>query len=335
MGALSLLLIAGLLGCANLAGNRAAATTTPVPAAPATTPKACVDNVSCTVPCFGAAARDPQHPCRNPALDLAVLPAPSLAELDAGAGCATKELTATWWLCAFGPVAPTRTFGLVGDSHAGHWRQALASVANGLNWRADAITRASCPFSTAVAKLAPPGESQCITWNKHVIRFFGEHPEVSVVFISEHAGASFVLPKGKDPLVAKEDAYIAAWAKLPPSVKHILVIHDTPLNTGKSFGCVEQASAHHQHAGTVCAVPRRAALATDPAVAAATRLNSPRVQVIDLTPFLCSSRLCFPVIGGVLVHKDIDHLTNAFSTTLGPFILRDLKAKMAGPGWGV
>ena len=142
-GAISLLLIAALLGCANLADNRAAATTTPpptVPAAAATTPKGCVDNVNCAVPCFGAAARDPQHPCHNPALDFSVLPAPSLAELDIGAGCATKELTATWWLCAFGPVAPTRTFGLVGDSHAGHWRPALATVANSLNWRADAIT---------------------------------------------------------------------------------------------------------------------------------------------------------------------------------------------------
>jgi hypothetical protein len=263
------------------------------------------------------------------------MPTPSEAELDIGAGCTTKVLTSILWVCDFGPLKATRTFGLVGDSHAGHWRPALATITTQNDWRAEAITRSGCPFSTAVADLPQPARSECIQWNHVVINWFKSHPQISIVFVSEHSGAHFVVPKGRSPLATEEAGYIAAWAALPPSVEHIIVLRDTPLNTGMSFGCVQRAIIHHLRAGIACAVPRRKALLPDPAAVAAQRLHSARVQVIDLTPQLCSPRLCFPVVGGVLVHKDIDHLTNAFAATLGPFILRQLRALMAAPSWGV
>ena len=71
--------------------------------------------------------------------------------------------------------------------------------------------------------------------------------------------------------------------------------------------------------GTQCAIPRYRALVTDATAVAAQQLGR---TVIDLTPFFCSSKQCFPVVGGVLVHKDQDHLTQNFSRTLGPYIGR-------------
>jgi len=35
------------------------------------------------------------------------------------------------------------------------------------------------------------------------------------------------------------------------------------------------------------------------------------------------------VIGGALVHKDVGHISTTFSTTLGPYVLRELNARMA------
>ncbi|HEY7632355.1 MAG TPA: hypothetical protein VH817_16735 [Thermoleophilaceae bacterium] len=64
----------------------------------------------------------------------------------------------------------------------------------------------------------------------------------------------------------------------------------------------------------------------DAAVVAADRLNSPRIQVLDLTRYFCSTADCFPVIGGALVHKDLHHMTAVFVTTLGPFLLKDVNA---------
>jgi hypothetical protein len=62
----------------------------------------------------------------------------------------------------------------------------------------------------------------------------------------------------------------------------------------------------------------------DPAVAAARRLRSSRLRVADLTHYFCSTRRCWPVIGGALVYKDLTHITAVFAATLGPFLLRKL-----------
>ena len=75
----------------------------------------------------------------------------------------------------------------------------------------------------------------------------------------------------------------------------------------------------------MCAVARSGAITTDPAEVAAARLHSPRVQVVDLNDFICDSRLCYPVVGGALVYKDLHHLTTVFDTTLGPYLLRDVR----------
>jgi hypothetical protein len=87
--------------------------------------------------------------------------------------------------------------------------------------------------------------------------------------------------------------------------------------------CVERALDRHQRAGTRCAVPR--ALAPDAAVVAAQRLRSARIRVVDLNRYICDTRRCYPVVGGVLVFKDLDHLTPLFATTLGPYLDRSVR----------
>jgi hypothetical protein len=52
------------------------------------------------------------------------------------------------------------------------------------------------------------------------------------------------------------------------------------------------------------------------------------VQIADLTRFMCDVRLCYPVLGGVLVNKDATHLTTRFATTLGPYLLRRVDGLM-------
>jgi hypothetical protein len=269
----------------------------------------------------------------NRKLEYAVVPTPRAAAFEFGDHCTTKERTAVWWLCAFGPLPGLRTFAVVGDSHAGHWRPALANVAYAKNWRGISITKAGCPFSRAAPDLPSLLAAPCLTWNRMVVAWFTAHPEADAVFLSEHAGAGVKPAPGKSALATKVAGYLAAWASLPPSVKHIVVIRDTPLNTSQSQACIEHAIARHLRAGAACAVPLARALHPDPQIAAVAAQHSPRVQVIDLTPLFCGARACFPVIGGVLVHSDIDHLTSEFSATLGTFILRQLDRLIASGSW--
>src|SRR3954470_16279692 len=99
--------------------------------------------------CYGAAARDTVHPCRNPALDHTVVPTPRQALVLPNAPCRFVRL-AIPFVCSFGaPIGAQHTVALLGDSHATHWRPALAPVAAQRGWHGISMTRAACPFATA------------------------------------------------------------------------------------------------------------------------------------------------------------------------------------------
>jgi len=95
-----------------------------------------------------------------------------------------------------------------------------------------------------------------------------------------------------------------------------VVIRDTPASRDDVLGCVSQALLPQQE----CAMPELLALPPDPAVAAAAQLGAPRFQTVDLTGFFCDGTLCFPVVGGVLVYLDSNHLTPRFVSTLAPYL---------------
>jgi hypothetical protein len=149
------------------------------------------------------------------------------------------------------------------------------------------------------------------------------HPEIRTVFVAGNAAVRVHGAKPKDRFKRSRAGYRAAFATLPDSVKHIVVIRDSIKSKSGTFDCVSRAIREHQRAGVVCALPLAKLRRGDGAAAVARELGAPRGQVIDLTSFQCSARLCFPVVGGVLVHKDIDHITRTFAETLAPYLLRD------------
>ena len=117
-----------------------------------------------------------------------------------------------------------------------------------------------------------------------------------------------------------------------PSIEHVVVIRDVPRISTASFGCVDRALRRREAAGVVCAVPQERYTRPDPAVAAVRRLHSDRFEVIDVNRYFCWSRLCYPVVGGALVHKDVTHMTRAYAETLGPIVLRAFNRLKAGRG---
>jgi peptidoglycan/LPS O-acetylase OafA/YrhL len=275
--------------------------------------------------CFGAAARDPRHPCHNPALRAIVVPTPVEAEKMPNAPCRITERDQRLRVCAFG-VAPGRarsTVAVLGDSHASHWRPALEAVAMARRWHGLSITRTGCAFSLATPDVVPRARAHCTQWKSQVLGWFAQHPEVRTVVVAAHAGAGVVAPPSRDAFAVKRDGYAAAWRALPSSVHRIVVIRDTPRMRGGTLDCVQEAMTDGEVSiGRECAVPRRLALQPDPEVAAASRPGPKQVSVVDLTRMLCDARTCPAVVGGALAFKDEDHLTPVFAQTLGPYLRR-------------
>ncbi len=269
--------------------------------------------------CFGAAARDTRTPCENPSLRTKVVPQPVAAKDEGNAPCSHFRKDHGVSVCDFGvpPELAQHTVALLGDSHASHWRAALDIVARERGWHGLSMTRTSCPFSKATKIIPEPTRTECLTWVKELPQFFADHPEIDTLFVVGITGGTVNVPPGRTMFEAKVNGFRNAWTTLPDTIKHIVVIRDTPKIFRSTVDCIDRAITAHRRPGIVCAVPRSKALEADPQVVAAREANSPRVQHVDLTDVFCSNRLCYPVIGGALVFKDLHHFTLVFAKTLG------------------
>jgi hypothetical protein len=281
--------------------------------------------------CFGAAARDPRHPCANPRLRDAVHPSPADAVITPNAPCVRQRLPGLVHPCEFGtPAAQARgTIALIGDSHAAHWRAALEPVTLASHQLGLSAVRSICAVSAAIKRLSPAGVDTCRRWNREVVAWLTAHPEIHTVFQSQiisHVGV--VTAPGQSDFAAEVAGYKRRWRTFPASVRHIIVIRDTPQWPSRNMDCISRARRRHRPPGAACARPRTSALPPDPAAVAASTVHSRRVQLVDLTPFFCDATRCYPVVGGVLVHKDSTHLTRLYATTLGPYLLRAVRNLM-------
>ena len=282
-------------------------------------------------PCFGAAARVASQPCLNPRLRLVVTPTPDEALLTPNLACEPYALSDVLDVCEYGVAAAeaAERVAIAGDSHAGHWRPALDVVAAAKRWRIVELSRSRCPFFMATIDFEAPLPEQCLRHNRELLDWLGAHPEIRTLIVSGSARAPVVPPRGRTTAEARVRGFRASLRALPASVAHVIVIRDVATEAVGTHDCVRRAIARRLPAGPRCALPRRRALVPDAAVTAARTLRRPGVRVVDLSYQVCDRTRCFPVVGGVLVHKDLDHLTPQFAATLGPILLRKLNA----PRW--
>jgi hypothetical protein len=272
--------------------------------------------------CFGAAG----HTCRDPRLRTAAYPAPEHAFVWPNSPCRPlRRPGAVFDPCAFGITGARRraTVALVGDSHAEHWRAALEVVAQVRRWRGVSITRPGCPFSAQIPASPALEPAGCVAQHAATIAWLRSHPEIHTVFVSDWAEPPSGPQGGIGGYGGGAAAYGAMLDRLPASVRHVYVLRDIPATTIGSTACVERLLRRHRAIGTACASPRSAVVTPDPGAAAAAA-RRPRAKVLDLTRLFCGATRCYPVVGGVYVHKDDNHMNAVFAATLGPFILRAL-----------
>ncbi len=294
--------------------------------------------------CFGAAARDPERPCLNPALRLAARPGltrslltPSYPCTGSGTiGNGKQRADGALYPCEFGTPAEdaTRSVALVGDSHAMAWRGAVAGAMQRLGWHGIDLTRSHCAYSAAVRDLPENEEvTGCVRFNIRVLRWLEDHPEVTGVIVAHQtAGTPYIAAKGMSAFATETLGFATAWEALPDSVEQVFAIRDNPANHNANAvaACVRRARGLELSPGPFCARPRKESLRRDAFPGAVASLDDPRYALIDLSSFFCSTSKCFPVVGGALVTKDGRHLTRVFSESLGPYLARAIR-KVATP----
>ncbi|MBW3654372.1 MAG: hypothetical protein KY433_12525 [Actinobacteria bacterium] len=276
--------------------------------------------------CFGAAAMDSQRPCLN--RTRTVTPKPDKAAGVPEARCAPIKRQRDPEVCTFGAPAAraVANVALIGDSHALHWRTPLDFVARAMRWRAFSITAPACFYSEAVFALPVGLVEACVPWYRSVGRWLAAHPEISTLVVSQNAPTPVRVEPGETVHRVKAAGFARSWQALPANVTRVIVIRDTPTLASTTLDCVRRAiKDRRRRPGTACSYSRRPALVADPAVSAVAALRSPRYRAVDMSDFFCGSRRCYPVIGGVLVHRDRDHINGIYAKTLGPYLLRAIR----------
>jgi hypothetical protein len=272
--------------------------------------------------CFGAAARDSRHPSKH--AGHRVTPTPNQAPLIPNVPCRKLRVSDAMSTCELATPASRakQTVALIGDSHAQHLRPGIDYVAKKRRWHLVDITVPHCLLTTTPSGIGPPFPTLCPRWDGDVIAWLAAHPQVHTIVLAGNALQPITRPPGVTAFDARVDGILERWQELPASVTTMIVIRDSPRIRYTTPACVTKAIKRHRNAATACALPRRWALPPDPMLEAARRQTARTAQIVDLSRYMCGARRCFPVVGGVLVHRDDSHLTKLFARTLGPYIDR-------------
>lgn len=255
-----------------------------------------------------------------------ISPSPLLAGADNppvyARGCQQPQSSSEPVACEFGDPASPITVALVGDSHAAHWVDALAYVADQRGWRLLTYTKSSCALVDAPVLYRGAPAPKCTEWNGNVQAELAK-VKPSAVFVSN---INYRLQSaGEDDNERELTAAMArSWTALAATGTQVYVLRDTPASKFNPTDCL----AGHLDEPQVCATPRDEAFGNRGLAQLDAAAISP-VTVIDVTASVCPSDPCSPVIGGVMVYRDKTHMTATYSRSLGPVL--DRAAPAIGP----
>jgi peptidoglycan/LPS O-acetylase OafA/YrhL len=261
--------------------------------------------------CRGAEALTPGADCVDgPYLGLSPDPLGDWEQVSVlhGMGCATDNVLPTVKSCVFGDPSSGVSVALVGDSHAMKMWPALKILAEAEGWKLVTYLKAQCEYAGSELE----GTDNCKQWRADVTTQLAAAGPWDLVVTT---GASHMTN-----LPGAEDAFRAVWQPLIDDGARVVDIRDVPYLATDVRSCVVE------HLGDLssCDRPRVDAVLDDAMARTAATVDG--VSVIDLTEFLCDAETCFAAVGGIITHRDGDHLTDDYSRTLAPEIGTRLRA---------
>ena len=257
-----------------------------------------------------------------------IVPAPEVAA-DDGPGtadrCASPRLGNDVKVCTFGDPTATRTMVAVGGSHVRMFIPALDDIARQHGFRLISMVKVGCPWSLATQKLDwdPAIRASCRTW--------GDAATQAILQLSpDIVLTTGTRPRLRGPGDRIPPRYPRRWWTLDRAGIPMVLMRDTPWLPQDPPDCISAqpnvplADLLHE-----CGASRTTVLSPDPLGDFTGRIP-PSARWVDLTPQLCPSGWCLPVVGNVLAYRDAGHLTTTFVRAIEPELSRQLGA---ATGW--
>lgn len=235
-------------------------------------------------------------------------------------GCHQELLETEVGQCAAGDPQGKTVIAVVGDSHAAQWITALDTLGQARGWRVVSMSKSSCPPALDV-EVSRAGQSgpywQCREWAEALPAALDElAPDLVLLSSAQYGVGEEELARGLGSMADELSAH-----DIP-----VALLRDTPRPDTDMAACLQQ----HPSVLSTCAFARSDAIAdsgTGQDLLARTR---PELNVIDLTDAICPQAQCAPVVGGVAVYRDSNHLSATYVRSLAPRLEQELSRLLKG-----
>ncbi|PVZ09538.1 acyltransferase family protein [Actinomycetospora cinnamomea] len=210
---------------------------------------------------------------------------------------------------------PVRRLLLVGDSHIQQFTAALLPYAESEGWQVMTILKGACPFALGHSEGEATG---CQEWNEQALQEVRDlQPDAVVTIASREVSPGLI---ENTPA-----SYVEGWRALDALGIPVLGVRDNPRFDYSPAACVEG-----QLPPDFPCTPPRATLYPDvPSYERAGAIPG-NVSFLDLSDFVCTADVCPPVIGGVFVYLDNNHLTATYARSMSPLVGPEIARLM---GW--
>lgn len=203
---------------------------------------------------------------------------------------------------------PAKVLALVGDSHAESMYHAVKALADEAGWGVVLFFEGGCPATYGDSDSfynQPRPSQQCKDFAHRVTNQLREL-QPDMVVTTAFTGSGFVSEANAI------EGFHALWREWTEFTT-VTVLRDYPWTTGMNM---PDCLASHPGNQMGCATDKTTAMRTDLQYEAALTADDPRVKAIDLSDLFCDDQRCYPVIGGLPVYYDHDHITRTFSKSL-------------------
>ncbi len=221
--------------------------------------------------------------------------------------------------CVFGDVDGSERVAVTGDSHAVMWLPALDEIARARGWRLEVFARPSCPLADTTVIVDRRPFEECTAWNQAVTAELEANPRDLVITTQVNV---YYLPgdDGRLDQPTARAAFAAAlartWQRLEAAGNQVVTIVDGPRFKTNPAECVSA----NRRSLLRCAGDRAAVLTANNESQYRAIEQSPTVDVIDLSAFLCPGTTCPAVIGNVIVYADGHHISATYARSLRPHL---------------
>ena len=191
---------------------------------------------------------------------------------------------------------------VVGDSHAQQLGPVVTSHAREQDFGVRTALLGACPFTLDPAHLPDDQFGSCVEHNRAVVSDVAQDPPDLVVTVGSRAAVD-------SPGEEVPDGYAAAWRELTDLGVPVLVLRDTPRWSESPVECTLREDADACSRPTYDTYPD-----VDPLARAVE--DEPEVAYLDTSRLLCGPEECAPVVGGVYVYMDSNHVSRTYVRTM-------------------